>query len=199
LLKIISGGQTGVDRGALDAALKSGIECGEWCPAGRLAEDWIIPPRYPVLELANASYSDRTRRNVADADATLIICAGELSGGTRETLEFCREMAKPHLVIDCEQYAFDAAIEIAARFSCALSSRADARDLTDVRERRDETRGPSRSLGMTAVLNVAGPRASQWPEGHEIARQMISVVLRRSSGHESGVEYSEPDSPRGEF
>jgi len=77
LLKVISGGQTGVDRGTLDAALAFEVECGGWCPAGRLAEDGTIPKRYPVMELANAGYAERTARNVADADGSLIISKGE--------------------------------------------------------------------------------------------------------------------------
>jgi hypothetical protein len=151
------------------------------------------------MELPHPSYWERSKRNVVDADGTLIICKRELTSGTRETLEFCREGAKPHLVIDCEQNSIDAAIEMTADFVRALSSRAEAGDLTSTRERRDETRGPSHSLEMTVVLNVAGPRASQWPDGHEIARQIISAVLRRLSGHEGGDEYSVRDSPRGEF
>ena len=90
-LKIISGGQTGVDRGALDAALELDFPCGGRCPAGRLAEDGEIPERYPVVELANSGYAERTAHNVADAGGTLIIAHGPLMGGTRETLQFCKE------------------------------------------------------------------------------------------------------------
>jgi hypothetical protein len=172
LLKIISGGQTGVDRGALDAALKFEVECGGCCPAGRLAEDGRIPVRYPVVELPNASYSERTKRNVSDADGTLIICKEELSGGTRETLEFCREMGQPHLVIDAEGVSSEEAVGSIEKF--IIGNRID-------------------------ILNVAGPRASQWPEAHETTREFISAVLRRLSGHEGVDEYSELDSPRGEF
>ncbi|PZR78885.1 MAG: hypothetical protein DLM52_02175 [Chthoniobacterales bacterium] len=100
MLKIICGGQTGVDRGPLDAALDLRAECGGWCPAGRMADDGIIPDRYPVSELPSTDYSVRTARNVAEADGTLIIAKGELTGGTRETSEFCWEMRKPHLVLD---------------------------------------------------------------------------------------------------
>lgn len=82
-MKIISGGQTGVDRGALEAALEAGIECGGTCPAGRKAEDGIIPEIYPLTELESTVYSDRTRKNVIDSDATLIIHFGRLEGGTR--------------------------------------------------------------------------------------------------------------------
>lgn len=101
MLKIISGGQTGVDRGALDAAIELRVECGGWCPAGRMAEDGIIPNRYPVIELANAGYAARTTRNVTDADGTLVILVGDPVGGTRETIGCCIEMQKPYLTIDC--------------------------------------------------------------------------------------------------
>ena len=67
-LRVVCGGQTGVDRGALDAALDLGIPCGGWCPQGRQAEDGIIPARYPLTELSGAGYDRRTRKNVEDSD-----------------------------------------------------------------------------------------------------------------------------------
>ena len=88
-MKIISGGQTGVDRGALDAAVETGIECGGTCPAGRIAEDGIIPEKYPLTELDSTVYSDRTRKNVIDSDATLIVHFGQLAGGTAFTRQCC--------------------------------------------------------------------------------------------------------------
>src|SRR5437764_3919169 len=180
LLKVISGGQTGVDRGALDAALALQVECGGWCPAGRLAEDGTIPKRYPVMELANAGYAERTARNVADADGSLIISKGEPSGGTRETVDRCIEMAKPYLLIDSERVDIGKAIGLALAFISDLSFRVaqTTRNLPSVRKSPGELGGPSHSLGMTIVLNVAGPRASQWPEGHEAALQIVSGVLR---------------------
>jgi hypothetical protein len=197
-LKIISGGQTGVDRGALDAALALGFSCGGWCPAGRLAEDGTIPTRYPVIELPNAGYAERTARNVADSDGTLIILNGEPIGGTRETIDRCVEMDKPHLVIDSELVDIDQAIGLALAFISDLSFRAaqttpvrlGPRNPANVRVRREPAEGSSHSLGMTIVLNVAGPRASQWPEGHKIAEQILLTVLRRLSGHKGSREYS---------
>jgi predicted Rossmann-fold nucleotide-binding protein len=82
-VKIISGGQTGVDRAALDVALKNGIECGGWCPAGRLDEFGKIPDRYPLRELEGGGFTERTLQNVKDSDGTVIIYSGKLSGGTR--------------------------------------------------------------------------------------------------------------------
>ncbi len=84
---IVSGGQTGVDRAALDAALAAGIPCGGWCPGGRMAEDGPIPEHYPLTEIPGSGYIERTRANVADSDGTL------------QTLRFCEELGKPSLVI----------------------------------------------------------------------------------------------------
>ena len=200
ILKIISGGQTGVDRGALDAALAFEVECGGWCPAGRLAEDGTIPKRYPVMELANAGYAERTARNVADSDGTLIISKGEPIGGTRETIDRCVEMRKPYLIIDCASMSFEETIEAATEFVKSLSSRADARDLPVGQETSGRSRGSSVRAGlalsarsgvtMTIVLNVAGPRASQWSEGNQTALQIVSGVLRLLSGQNDASEYS---------
>jgi hypothetical protein len=99
-LRIVSGGQTGVDRGALDAAVALGIECGGWCPRGRLAEDGRIPRRYPLVECETSDYPVRTERNILDSDATLILCRGPLSGGTKLTRDLARRRGKPCLVVD---------------------------------------------------------------------------------------------------
>ena len=98
--KIISGGQTGVDRAALDVALHLSIRCGGWCPKGRLAEDGVILPRYPLEETSSAKYEERTRLNVQDSDAVLILSWGEVSGGTKLTLGYARKFKKPVLVLD---------------------------------------------------------------------------------------------------
>jgi hypothetical protein len=184
LLRIVSGGQTGVDRGALDAALELGVECGGWCPAGRLAEDGMIPERYPVIDLIGGGYAERTAQNVADSNGTLVISNGEPIGGTRETVKRCTEMQKPHLVIDCKLLTINQAIDLALTFVSQLPSRANPRDLTNARTQLTATKAPDRrgDLGVTIVLNVAGPRASQWPEGHVLTYQIISAILRRISG-----------------
>jgi hypothetical protein len=100
LSKIISGGQTGVDRGALDAALSIGFLCGGWCPQDRKAEDGPIPDRYPLVVLPGAGYRQRTLKNVKDSDATVIIYANTLSGGTKLTQDFCQREKKPFVVVD---------------------------------------------------------------------------------------------------
>jgi Circularly permutated YpsA SLOG family len=199
LLKVISGGQTGVDRGALDAALALRVECGGWCPAGRLAEDGTIPKRYPVTELANAGYAERTARNVADSNGTLVVSNGVPLGGTRDTVGRCIEMGKPNLLIDSDLVDISKAIGLALAFISKLSFRAaqTARNPANIRVRRDPKRAPSHSLRMTIVLNVAGPRASQWPEGHKTAQRIVSGILRHLVDRTTPLN-TVRDSPRGD-
>jgi hypothetical protein len=98
-MEILSGGQTGVDRAALDFALKKGIPCGGWCPRGRIAEDGIIPPYYPLTETPSSLPEQRTEWNVRDGDFTLILHRGELSGGTRYTWECAERLGKPYAIV----------------------------------------------------------------------------------------------------
>lgn len=98
--KIVSGGQTGVDRGALDAALQLGIEHGGWCPRGRLAEDGKIPPQYLLTDTESREYWIRTERNVIDSDGTLLLYQGKLKGGTEFTYRMTRKHRKPSLRVD---------------------------------------------------------------------------------------------------
>jgi hypothetical protein len=100
LKKVISGGQTGVDRGALDAALDMGLEAGGWAPKGRRAEDGIIPDRYPVKETPSRDYEQRTEWNVRDSDATLVLTTGKPEGGTHSTIETAHRLEKPVFVVD---------------------------------------------------------------------------------------------------
>jgi hypothetical protein len=105
--KFISGGQTGVDRAALDVAIELGIEHGGWCPAGRLAEDGPISPAYNLRETASDKYDARTKANVRDSDGTLIITRGELAGGTLLTRRLAEERRKPWLVVDLDHHDVD--------------------------------------------------------------------------------------------
>ena len=98
--KIVSGGQTGVDRAALDVALELGLPCGGWVPRGRQAEDGRIPPIYPMRETESRGYATRTRLNVRDSDATLILSRGEPTGGTALTVDCALSLGRPHLVVD---------------------------------------------------------------------------------------------------
>jgi hypothetical protein len=151
LAKIISGGQTGADRGALDAALASDFPCGGWCPEGRRAEDGRIPDRYPVTELPGADYLKRTRQNVIDSDGTLVIYFGELSGGTLKTVQLCEQLKKPVLVLDGNAVDPDTAAKRAAAFV--------------------------RSRGIR-ILNVAGPRESGRLGAEAYAEQAVSLLLQ---------------------
>jgi len=154
-MKIVSGGQTGVDRGALDAALASGTPCGGWCPAGRKAEDGVIPARYPLREMDSADYAARTRQNILDSDATLIIHFGAIEGGTRLTRDLCRRLGKPCLVLDASRLTQEQALAAMRAFL-----------------RQHEV----------AVLNVAGPRASKVPQAQAVVRQWLMALLQDESG-----------------
>jgi hypothetical protein len=148
---IVSGGQTGVDRGALDAALARGFPCGGWCPEGRRAEDGVIPERYPMRELPGGGYRERTIANVRDADATLIIHSGAVSGGTRLTLQACEKFGRPSLCVDA------AAVDVPQAAAMAAAFLAKHR---------------------VGVLNVAGPRESGAPRAAAYAERVISLMLR---------------------
>lgn len=98
--KIISGGQTGVDRAALDIALRFHIPCGGWCPKGRKAEDGVIPAKYPLKETHSEGYEERTKKNVDDSDGTLILAFGTPTGGTNLTALYANNSKKPLYQID---------------------------------------------------------------------------------------------------
>lgn len=150
LSKLVSGGQSGVDRGALDAALAAGFPCGGWCPPGRAAEDGVIPARYPMTEMPSGSYRERTRQNVLDSDATLVIYFEELQGGTEQTVLDCIKHEKPYKLIDATEIAPARAAELTVQFIARHGA---------------------------AVLNVAGPRASNAPEGHRYTAEAIARLL----------------------
>lgn len=99
--KIISGGQTGVDQGALDFALLNGIVAGGWCPKGRICEDGIIPDKYPLVEVGIGEYNLRTLWNVRDSDGTLILIRkGFMEKGTELTVDYCKQSGKPFFLLD---------------------------------------------------------------------------------------------------
>jgi len=159
LAKIVSGGQAGVDRGALDAALEAGFPCGGWAPEGRTAEDGRVPERYPLQELAGAGYEERTLQNVLDSDGTAILHTGALRGGTRQTMLHCVEHGKPFELVDATRTApRDAALKLA-----------------DFVERN-----------RLSVLNVAGPRASKWPQAHAYAYATVKEMLKKSGKRRCG-------------
>ena len=149
-MKIISGGQTGVDRAALDLALKHGVDCGGWCPAGRLDEFGRIPDQYPVQELDAGGFSERTLQNVKDSDGTVIIYTGKLGGGTEQTVRFCQKLRRPYQLIDAAKISAEDAAKLIADF---------------VRDHEID------------LLNVAGPRQSEWPEGYDYASRALEAFL----------------------
>jgi hypothetical protein len=146
-MHLISGGQTGVDRGALDAALELGIPHGGWCPRGRLAEDGRIPDRYQLRETDSTDYAVRTQQNVVQSNATLILCRGRISGGTELTLRLAQQHGRPNLVVDLEQPP----------------------DTAKVRRWLGEH--------GVETLNVAGPRESQSPGIRVAAHEFLVRVL----------------------
>jgi hypothetical protein len=175
-MKIISGGQTGVDRAALDAAMKHGIDCGGWCPAGRLDEFGRIPDRYPLTELEDDEkegrsprrgvgrsgpeadrdmFAERTLANVKDSDGTVVIYFGEPRGGTKFTVQCCVDQKRPHKLIDATEVSAERAAELIANF---------------VREEK------------VATLNVAGPRQNEWPDGYDYTFRGLENFLRANVG-----------------
>jgi Circularly permutated YpsA SLOG family len=96
--RIVSGGQTGVDRAALDVGL--GLACGGWCPRGRRAEDGPLDPRYPLVETPSEDYAERTAWNVRDSDATLVLTRGAPTGGTALAIEMAGRFGRPVRIED---------------------------------------------------------------------------------------------------
>ncbi len=146
-VQVISGGQTGVDRAALDVAQELGVPCGGWCPRGRRAEDGPIPESYPLRETPSASYPERTAWNVRDSDGTLVVTRGRPRGGTALTVSLARRALKPVLVVDLEGGA----------------------SVSDIRAFLAEH--------AIHVLNVAGPRESEAPGIHDQAAALLREVL----------------------
>jgi len=154
--EIVSGGQSGVDRGALDAALAVGLPHRGWCPRGRRAEDGPIPAQYLLRSTKSADYRVRTRRNVVHSDGTLIFCCGPLSGGTRLTVDWAICCGRPYYVVDFAASQSDAAAENTQRQSVTAWL----------------------SLQGIQVLNVAGPRASRHRWIAERTRLFMCALLR---------------------
>ena len=153
-IEIRSGGQTGVDRAALDAAIDAGIPCGGWCPAGRRAEDGPIPARYALDETDSCDYAERTRLNVRDSHATLIVTRGPPTGGTAMTEDIAHEMGRARQIVDLSAAGFDPD------------------------RSADEVFGWIAECGVS-ILNVAGPRESTIPGIYGAARPFLDRLLAR--------------------
>lgn len=177
ITKVISGGQTGVDRAALDVALSlrgrglaglgyhahpasgctvplpehlAALEVGGWCTLDRKAEDGVIHHQYPLTPCNSLSYDVRTFKNVSDSDATLIICTMMPTGGTAKTIQFARELGKPYIVANPDTGA-QAALEH------TLQSWVE--------------------MYAVRVLNVAGPRESKYPGIYQKASDLLMRLL----------------------
>jgi hypothetical protein len=152
LQRIISGGQTGADRAALDFAIAHRLPHGGWCPRGRWAEDGIIPRRFRLAETPDANPAQRTEWNVRDSDGTVIFSLGpRLIGGSRKTAWFARRYAKPWLHLSRARRGPAATAAVLAGF------------LADYR---------------VNVLNVAGPRQSGEPRVGRFVREVLERIYR---------------------
>lgn len=148
--KIISGGQTGADRAALDVAVKLGITHGGWIPKGRLAEDGVLDEKYQLREMESAKYNLRTEQNVIDSNGTLIISHGPLTGGSEYTREIAIYHNRPWLHIDLNNtIAFQAAKKIRNWIA------------------ENEIK----------VLNVAGSRASKDPDIYKATTDILETAF----------------------
>ena len=139
-MRIISGGQTGIDQIALDAAIESGIEHGGWCPKGRLAEDGTIPEKYQLKESASKNYAVRTEKNIIESDGTLVLYWGKATGGTNLTIRLAAKHDKPCKCLDFQ--IFEPAV------------------FPDVVEQTNQWIASHEIV----TLNIAGPRKSNSPE-----------------------------------
>lgn len=148
LVKIISGGQTGVDRAGLDAAMEIGLSVGGYVPKGRLSEDGQVPDKYPMTETGSKDYKSRTKRNVLESDGTLIINIGAMKSGTALTAKIARENNKPLMIIQFDQdYKSGAVIDWL-------------------------------NENQIKILNIAGPRESKIPGIYEQAKMFLLKELK---------------------
>jgi predicted Rossmann-fold nucleotide-binding protein len=149
--KVVSGGQTGVDRAGLDAAMEAGIPVGGYCPKDRLSEDGTVPECYPLIELSRGGYPARTEKNVMESDGTLVLNVGRLSGGTRVTVDCAKKHGRPYLVV-------------------ALDEKQQFEDVLDWLKSHN-----------VKCLNIAGPRESKCPGVHlralDFLRQLFTIQM----------------------
>jgi hypothetical protein len=151
LTKIISGGQTGADRAALDAAIDLDIPHGGWIPKGRKTEDGTLPDKYQLQEMPTSSYPKRTEQNILDSDGTLILSHGKLTGGSALTRKLSKQHNRPWLHIDLDKVDKTEPVQIIAGWI----------DKHDIQ-----------------ILNVAGPRASKDQGIHDFVLSILNRVLK---------------------
>jgi hypothetical protein len=153
--RIVSGGQTGADRAALDFAIEHAIPYGGWAPRGRRAEDGSIPAAYRLAEMATASYRKRTERNVLDSDGTAIITHGTPRGGSALTIRLAEAGRRPFLHLDLDEIDIEQAAERLRAW---------------IVEHR------------ISILNIAGPRASEDGRIYEATKGLLEQAL---AGHKA--------------
>jgi len=154
LEKIISGGQTGADRAALDVAIELGIPHGGYLPKGRKTEAGRLPAKYDLKEMPTDSYPKRTEQNVIDSDATLIISHGALTGGSDYTRQVAQKHGKPWIHVDASRTSIDSAVQLVRAWI---------------------------NGSEVKVLNVAGPRASKDPKIYGTTKRLITTLIKMMS------------------
>ena len=150
IAKIISGGQTGADRAALDFAIRHGIPYGGWVPRGRRTEDGTLPQKYLLEEMPTPDYAQRTEKNVLSADGTLVVSHGYLKGGSALTVFLAERNGKPCIHADLGEWSVRDAAERIRKWL------------------RDQRIG---------VLNVAGPRAGMDREIYRATFDLLEALL----------------------
>ena len=148
IIKIVSGGQTGADRGGLDAAIELDIPHGGWCPKGRFAEDGVIPAKYNMKEMRSKAYLKRTEQNVIDSIATVVLCHGIPKRGSKQTAGYAEIHSKPCLTLDLNNSADDVKSEFISWIESLHNEK--------------------------IILNVAGARESRHPGLHNEICQLIN-------------------------
>lgn len=150
--KIVSGGQTGVDRAALDAAIELGLPHGGWCPKGRLCEAGVIDAKYSLTEMSSTDYAARTLKNVQDSDGTLVLYFDKLRGGTALTCRFARQHNKPLCRV-------------------RINTPINFMQVVDWLQQH-----------QIRVLNIAGPRGSSHPDLETTARTVLLRLFNQPAG-----------------
>ncbi len=167
ITKLISGGQTGADRGGLDAAIHCELPHGGWCPKGRIAEDGLIPVEYHLNEMASPEYLPRTKANVVDSDATVIFTYGPLSGGSLKTITSAHHLGKPWHEVDLLHITPKQAVIEFMRW------------LAGDEELNDYDEYSAFPPPLKCVLNVAGSRESHAQGIHQVVfRLMVDVLIK---------------------
>lgn len=171
LKKIISGGQTGADRAALDVAMKFNIEHGGWIPKGRRTEEGALPAQYQLIEMGTEDYRERTKKNIINSHGTLIISRGELTGGSKLTQSYAKVIGRPNCYIDLlNQEEFEAGIIIKSFIM----------------------------ENQIKILNVAGPRLSHCPSIYQDVKTILEVTLYllfMDTGRDQGLKACIPEDP----